>query len=204
MGLKYSELQNIFSDPHISGLAGCLNGATVTSGKAGKVILIVVDHPYFLHPMMLRIAPELSSGKYRNGQLTLYKIHIHPRWQRRGLGTRIVALQLRAAAQLGLSSAIGATIRRDSDIDDQCQNGYYTFARLGFDAEIPAELKAETSERFSSILRVQQLMSLEGGRQFWKAKGVATKMTFDLSHGSSDWVVLDSYMRDNNVSLRGI
>lgn len=106
-----------------------------------------------------------------------------------GLGTRIFARQVEHAARLGVKR-IYADAAKGSDF-----NGYYTWARLGYDAPLIKEHVARLPPGLKGATKVSDLMSTAHGRDFWKTHGTSTSMMFDLAKGSLSRRVLDSYVR---------
>jgi GNAT superfamily N-acetyltransferase len=96
-------------------------------------------------------------------------------YQGQGIGTKAFALQVESAVKHGFEE-IHATCERGDG-----WNGYYTWARLGFDGRFIGE-------------SVHDLM-MKHGREWWKENGRTFHGTFDLSEGSISRRVFDGYMR---------
>lgn len=95
-------------------------------------------------------------------------------------------------------------------------NGYYTWARLGFDGSLRklmstrARLKnselnavaADFYQKFPNVKNVSELMMTKKGRTWWKAYGGYFEGTFKLSDGSVSHRVLTKYAREKQNDSR--
>jgi len=76
-------------------------------------------------------------------------------------------------------------------------NGYYTWARFGFDAEIPLAWRyAIKKEGFTNVTKISDFMSSERGRAWWKANGATIEMSFDLSPNSHSMQTWKNYLEE--------
>ena len=117
-----------------------------------------------------------------------------------GLGTRVFAKQVDAAAKFGVSE-IAVHAARDTGF-----NGYYTWARLGYKLEVnPSRTKSAGNEQyqrdFKGVRDTHQLFSRSGGAAWWKEHGHDTTGSFDLSAGSTSRRVLDSYLSEKGIRV---
>jgi len=107
------------------------------------------------------------------------------------------------------------TIRRDSDGQIRIHNdlfrtreganrgfnGYYTWARFGYDAPLAShhteQLRNATGAmaEHRDATRISDLMATQHGRAWWKDKGTWTQMSFDLDKGSKSMRTLDAYLK---------
>ena len=74
------------------------------------------------------------------------------------------------------------------------QNGYYTWARLGFDANLPEHIVSKAKDGGFDASKVSDLMKTPEGRSWWKDNGCALEMTFDLSDDSYSQKTLAEYV----------
>lgn len=102
----------------------------------------------------------------------------------KGLGTKVFAQQVAEAAAKGLKY-IGTNAIRTKHA-----NGYYTWARLGYDGKVPMGQHGGK--------KVSELMKTKEGRDWWKEHGQSTAMTFDLTEGSQSRRVLDAYLQERS------
>lgn len=107
-----------------------------------------------------------------------------------GLGTKIFADQVREAAAKGYDRIEAFCIR------GSVSNGYYTWARLGYDGAIPEEVAGAVREAFPGAARVSDLMKTSEGRSWWKEHGASFEGVFDLKKGSLSREVFDAYQKE--------
>jgi hypothetical protein len=102
-----------------------------------------------------------------------------------GEGLRIFATAVDNYVELGLTRI--ETFAAGSP--GSKSNGYYTWARFGFESD-----EAVEGQR-GSRLPVSDLMRTSEGRSWWKAEGHGFDATFDLQEGSQSREVLAEYMK---------
>lgn len=102
-----------------------------------------------------------------------------------GLGTKIFASQVKAAADAGLEY-IATTASQGDGV-----NGYYTWPRLGYDGKLRTD---EHRDKFPDADRISDLMKTPEGRSWWKDNGGGLELAFDLKEGSQSRKVLDAYV----------
>ena len=110
---------------------------------------------------------------------------------KKGAGARILHRLATVAQHYGFQeiTATGEQLR-DPKTGKLKSVGHYAFARLGFDADIPAETPPRPLA-LAEFTRVSELVASEDGREFWLESGVTVPhMTFDLAHGSKSWETL--------------
>ena len=115
-----------------------------------------------------------------------------------GTGLRSFARQVAGARALGVSyiEAYAAGSLRTPD-----WNGYYTWARFGYNADLYEEelLLLSTQSKFSGIADLNDLIRLPEGIAWWKRYGRGRNMTFDLSDGSKSLSILRDYLWEKGV-----
>lgn len=105
-----------------------------------------------------------------------------------GVGTSVFAYQVRAAGAAGVTQ-IGTTAARSASF-----NGYYTWARLGYDAPMSGAVAGRASRAVGyRVSRVSDLMRTPQGRQWWRSNGTTRSMTFDPRPGSASRQRLEDY-----------
>lgn len=70
-------------------------------------------------------------------------------------------------------------------------NGYYTWARYGFEGQIP--LSSIVFKKFTSIL---DIMSTANGRKLWKYLGFTFNAKFDLNKDSKNIRMFHRYLEE--------
>ena len=105
----------------------------------------------------------------------------------KGLGTAMLAHQARAAQAKGIKEFTTLAAKT------QTMNGYYTWARLGYNA------KFKEPEGPTKAVDLHQLMSTPEGREHWKKNGDSVSATFDLKPGSKSMKILEGYAKAKGV-----
>ena len=113
-----------------------------------------------------------------------------------GVGTRVLAHQVREAQALGVRDIIAEA----AGAPNGGLNGYYTWARLGFDGPIPPQVAARLPTRFRWATSALDLIEAPGGAEWWKANGRTYWGTFDVREGSRSLRVLWGYTRERGIS----
>lgn len=102
----------------------------------------------------------------------------------KGLGLKVFAQQVEEASKRGYKK-IETHAAGSPDMAD-IQNGYYTWARFGYNGTIDGP-HGETT--------VHELMRTPGGAKWWQANGHEFDGEFDLSQGSDSRRVFEEYKR---------
>lgn len=113
--------------------------------------------------------------------------------QGQGIGTQVFARQVENASAMGVDN-IRTVAARGEDT-----NGYYTWARLGYDGEISDGIRAKAPEAFAGAKRVSDLMRTKEGRDAWKEHGDTMSMKFDLNENSQSRRVLAAYLKEKGM-----
>ncbi len=163
-------------------------------------------------------APDGSRVTVREGQLglvaeTIYQANGRTMTSRRivmrGPGGKVILLNDKIALsptgehfgldvfrrQVDTAIAFGVDRIRCTAIRSSNDNGYYTWARFGYE---PVGIKPQVS--------VPDTMLTPDGREWWKVNGNDFEGVFDLSHGSRSRQVFDLYygkcMKERNQKLQ--
>ena len=165
-------------------LAGALDGATVNISPHDDSLFFNLHHPDVLFQQRRLAKDELGRLYVRN----LY-FEKQP-WGQPLLGLRALLRQIEAGQSLGVAylstSAVGTAY-------EDGLNGYYTWARYGFDAELPADRQRMLPPELSGCRTLNDVM-LRDGAQWWREEGVPLEMSFDLRRDSSMMRVLHRYL----------
>jgi hypothetical protein len=117
-----------------------------------------------------------------------------------GVGTRLLALQVRKAISLGIeyiaTDAAGGP--------GSAFVGYSVWPRLGFDGPIPPAARAKldtlpAGDPLRGAQAVRELMVRPGGRAWWEANGSEFRAYFDLAAGSVSRQLLAAYTREKGI-----
>lgn len=120
--------------------------------------------------------------------------------QGKGIGTQVFTDQVNYAKANGFDY-IKCHAARESPKPPPF-NGYYTWARMGYDQSLTPKVVAvgqahiwkATREKFPEAKTVLDVMSTKEGRDYWKANGAdMMDARFDLTPGSRSLKVLEAY-----------
>lgn len=87
-----------------------------------------------------------------------------------GKGTKILNEIVDEAEKQGFEK-ITAIAAGDAEMEDGDYNGFYSLARFGFDGKLNEQQKKKAREAGFNVNTVQELMSTEKGRLWWKRHG---------------------------------
>ena len=121
----------------------------------------------------------------------------------KGVGMKIFAQQVDAAVDAGISRIETIACRSD-EFEETQYNGYYTWARFGYDAPLSTvNLKQPLPSSLQKCENVSDLMKTAEGRNWWRENGNTFAGTFDLSEGSQSRKVLDAYRQQKAAAASG-
>lgn len=133
----------------------------------------------------------------QDGTLEVHNDMFFARDEGTGFGITAFSEQVRSSVDLGIS-VITTLAGRSGTLDrhgrSSGMNGYYTWARFGYDAKLTDGFRRTLPSEFSEAKTVQDLMTTERGREFWKQNGYQTNMTFDCTPESRSFKVLNAYL----------
>ena len=177
-------LGQLVSDEQMAALAGALDGATVQISTHGESLFFDVQHPDVVFQQRRLARDEAERLYVRN----LY-LEKQP-WGKPLLGLRALLRQIEAGQALGVAYL---TTFATGSAYEEGWNGYYTWARCGFDAELPPDRQQLLSPALSGCRTVNDVM-LRDGADWWRAEGVPLEIAFDLRADSSMMRVLQRYL----------
>lgn len=131
--------------------------------------------------------------------VSMDEFFLNPTISQSGKGTQIFYNQVNQFKDLGfkkLETEAGAA---------RGMNGYYTWARVGYDIKDKNELKIFQSQmkmsgekEFKNVKSLQELMVTKKGRDYWRKEGGYFHGEFDLTTGSNSMKILDQYIKQKN------
>jgi hypothetical protein len=183
------------TDSEMAGITGALDGASISVDDYNGDLEFEIFHPLMDNDVSVRKLRRDAFGVFRIENANLFLRDDAPA----GLGTRILASQVRAASALGIDSL---TTYAAGPPSQGKMNGYYTWGRLGYDSDLSGGLQNQASAAgFSNARTLHDLFKRPGGADWWKANGVGLSMEFDLNAGSTSRKVLDAYTAAKGISL---
>jgi len=186
----------IFNDEDLAYLAGALDGATVNvnvSRQKNWLYLSVVD------PSRFEVY-ETSIRYDAKGELYGYIHEVRTAIGQRGkgLGARAFLRQVNGAKALGLKRF---ELWAAGYLFDGSRNGYYTWARFGFDATLTSEQKNLLVASLIGSETVNQVIA-NGGKDWWKRYGSDVGMIFDLNDESAMMRTFKQYCDEKGLLER--
>src|SRR5258708_17144107 len=179
------------ADATLAKLGGAQPGDTVKLSGApdGHLLMVNVDAPDGSH--------FTWRGISRTGSAALHILNmslaIHASGQQQGLGTRILATQVKATARLGGRYLVTTGARGDDPANPV--SGYKVWPALGYNARIPASLRGSLPDTLTGARTLLDLYALPGGRAWWAQHGIPTQMYFNLRAGSRSRQVLAAALK---------
>lgn len=146
----------------IARLSGAPDGSVVNVSAKGDKIDLFVTHD--------ELSVSMDRSIYRRGD----KVIVHnnsfyvsdPEMQGKGIGIEAFGRQVDQAREIGVNEI------QTSAAKGKGFNGYYTWARFGYDANLEdAILIEKLPPTLQSAKRVSDLMKTPEGREWWKANG---------------------------------
>jgi hypothetical protein len=168
----------------VASAVGAPDDARVNISEGGGGIYVNVTGPGYKAQRLIY--------KDANGKTVIENIHIETTKTGTGLGTKIFGRQVEQASKLGVDR-----IQTFAAGPAGGYNGYYTWARLGYDAKIPSSVKLPS--KFKNAKNVSDLMRTKAGAKFWKEHGTSVKMTFNLKRGSTSQRALSKYLKKKGL-----
>jgi GNAT superfamily N-acetyltransferase len=163
-------------------LAGAPDGAaSITTGS--DLIVVSVKSDRF---EMTRTIQRGADGK---PVLRAEAFHVAADHQGQGIGADAFGRMVQESRRLGISR-ITTYAARGPD-----ENGYWTWARFGYDVEIPANIRTTLPASLSGAERISDLMMTPEGSDWWKTHGRSIDMSFDLTPGSRSMEIWEAYLR---------
>lgn len=104
----------------------------------------------------------------------------------KGTGTKMLYEQAKFALDNGIDYIECSADRWD----EKGIVGYYVWARLGYDGNIPDDVKKKLPSSFKKAKKVSDLMKTKEGREWWKENGD----TFEAKFDKDSLKILEAYM----------
>jgi hypothetical protein len=198
------ELEGWLHADSLKRLSGAPKDSLVKVSYIENAIELRVQNSVLLAEDMVRLVVQSKAGYeflLKNAAFVL-----SPRLRKLGIGTRSFAIEVTEATSLGLfskitTSAIGSPESLNPEDSDNQYNGVYSWARLGFDAEIPKDVCSHCSGHLLSYTRVNELMADQRGRSIWAEHASSLEMEFLLAEDSSSWKLLRSYLDEKQIRI---
>jgi hypothetical protein len=195
-------LKRVPSNEEISRLVGAIGGSEVSVVDANHAFHDPTASPAIMFNVHHAVLADTSTRVLRidpqgNPYLENVYLALSPE-ATKGLGTRIFATQVSQAMKLGVKwiETYAAGARGES------LNGYYTWARLGYDGPIPSYLKVKTRYALGDhVQTIQDVMRTPGGAAWWKDNGNSWEGKFHLDPFSDSPKILNDYLAAKGIRV---
>lgn len=175
-------------DDEIAALCGVEDAEDYHVSVDTYCVTLSIKHPEY------KMAREFFREK-GTGDLVCNNSYFEAYETRTGLGSKVFSKQVATLKDAGFKRM--ETLAARGDVDGYLMNGYYTWPRLGYNGEIPSNVKLPPD--LASAKTLHDLMKTQQGRAFWKRNGGSMFMNFDLSDGSDSMRVLDAYRQERGL-----
>jgi SPP1 gp7 family putative phage head morphogenesis protein len=181
---------------HLAGLVGAPDDARVavsinrvgSSSLPGSHATVYVDHPMYTAARSVAMDAE--------GNKSIHNDSFFMKSQKgTGLGTKVFSDQVANMRASGYDHIETWAAKGPG------MNGFYTWARLGYDQKISEFRDKRTRDRilksFPDAKSIQDVMATPEGRAWWKKNGTNMRhAVFDLKEGSRSLKVLGEYLKE--------
>lgn len=143
------------------------------------------------------IDDENQGGRYIDN----HEFFLDKSLQGQGLGTQMFHAQVEAAQAHGFDTihTMAEGNFHESTDPENPVNGYYTWARLGYNATLSDKQRSRIFRAgFHDVKDLHDLMSRPGAAAWWKRNGGEFEGFFDTRQGSTSRRVLDAYMKSKS------
>lgn len=168
-------------------LLGSPNGTEVFTRPIGEKMQLYLDHP----DVTFWFRSVTSNG---DGTLHVHNevFFLKPRAMGNGFGSDAFAAQVQGCFAQGVDAI--STIAGKGGKASEKMNGFYTWARLGYDAPLANDFVRRLPKELKGAKTVQDLMATKEGAEYWKQNGYMSHMRFDLTPGSRSLQALNAYL----------
>lgn len=192
---------DVFDDEALVGLCGAFSDSRVLVNFTGMFLQLEVIHPA-VRLMRRELSYDLDAGKW---VVFNAKLRLQPDYWGRDLGVRSIALQARAAQALGVGHlatfAVGDFSTASNPRKEDRWSGYIVWPKIGFDADIPADMLHRLPAAQAAARRLSDLMASSEGQDWWLRNGSDIAVRFDLASGSVSWRLLERYTSERGIRV---
>lgn len=189
-------------------LTGAPDGAEITIYSEIGRLRMEIEHPWFNEQEYVRILSVKNNEVILKNDLQFLSDAAKSYG---GIGLRVLASQVEQATALGVSKI--ETVA-GGNAGMRGANGYYTWIRYGFDADISGYFKRKIAQyaddpynrvsdsdklKMRSATTMLELFETEAGRNFWRDNGELIVLEFDLNEKSKSQKTLKKYLQEKGV-----
>lgn len=187
--------KHIFGDKsvephHIAEMAGAPDGATVDIMSAGDHFMMRVQDKNY------GIVADRVVRLNADGKPEIYNMYLKISKGGEGTGTRMLMRQVDAARKRGVGTI---SCEAAGSADSKVFNGYYSWAKLGYDGDIPDVQRWMIRAGDGPVgvsrtsTKIHQLMQTKEGRAWWKENGSDWEAVFKTHSKARSYQILKEY-----------
>ena len=198
------ESNDFLTTEEIAELTGAPKNSDIVVSQVDGIIEFRVSNEIFAEDMYRYLTADVDGFSYH---LTNAVLVLKEQYTKMGIGPRCVIKEIYTARRLREELPI-QQIRVDAVGDYQSFHwekdplrGYYVWACMGFDAEIPEAVRPKLPQNYAAKLYISDLMLDKEGREEWLRHGESVKLAFDLANDSVSWKILSGYINERNIEL---
>ena len=195
------EASGYFDSDTLISLSGAFSNSKVVVTFDGSYLQMDVQHAA-VRNMRRQLFFNLDTNSWQLNNLVFL---IHPDFWGQDLAARSIFVQAKAAQALGIrhlsTFAVGNFQSANHPIKEERWSGYWVWPRLGFDAELPWDIKRLLEPKFQRCHRLSDLMNTVEGEQEWMVKGSDIYVKFDLLANSISWDLLSRYTSKRDIRV---
>jgi ADP-ribosyltransferase exoenzyme len=172
----------------LADMVAAADGSTVSFTPKYGAITIHVAHPYY---SQYRTLKKGDDGKPIIEQVSFFADEDSPK----GIGTQIFATQVYNSKKAGIDRLEVSAGKSDPNPDfTNGMNGYYTWARFGYETELKDNLFEKLPDNLKTR-SLNELMQKDGGAEWWKDNGGSFNGVFSLDDSSTSMKILRNYVK---------
>lgn len=202
--IDLEKIDDFLSAEEIAELTGAPRDSRILVNEINGVIVFKISNEIFAEDMYRYLTADGDGLSY---YMTNAVLVLKEEYTKKGIGPRSVIKEIHAAYRLTEELPI-RSVRVDAVGDFQSFHwekdplrGYYVWACMGFDAEIPQAVRLRLSESYRNKIYISDLMLDKEGRKEWLRHGESVKLSFDLENKSVSWKILSDYMKEKEIQL---
>lgn len=180
----------------IGGLVGALDGSKIEAANSYSGMQFRVSHP-------LVAAQERILSIDGRGRLFMHNHYFRTsRTAPEGIGLKSFATQVHHAEKFGIqyidTDAVGDFKKSQ---DENGWNGYYSWPRMGYNAELNEDDWEKFPLTYRGIPDLNSLFEQQNGNLVWKHFGTGREMIFDLDPTTPSWRILRKYLQERGFEV---
>lgn len=165
------------SEREMIAISGALDGSIIRVNNDDGILWLSIDNDVYAETANRML--QLNNDDGERVLLILNNINQGVKLEHQGKG--VGALSLKQAAS---ASGVSKITVFAAGSKYGAYNGYYTWARLGFNAHLPKDIASKLPPELFGAKDLHELMATEDGRKWWFDNGRSLELSFDLQKDS--------------------